>query len=66
MRLVLAAVALIALAGCTTMPSPATPPAAAFCPAFEPIAWSAADTPETIRQAKEHNAAYAALCGWTP
>jgi hypothetical protein len=33
------------------------------CSAFEPIRWSKRDTDETIRQAKEHNAAWAAVCG---
>jgi hypothetical protein len=32
------------------------------CAAFEPIRWSKRDTDETIRQAKEHNAAWTALC----
>jgi hypothetical protein len=32
------------------------------CHAFEPIRWSRHDTDETIRQAKEHNAAWSALC----
>jgi hypothetical protein len=35
---------------------------AVVCSAFEPIRWSKKDTDETIRQAKEHNAAWAALC----
>jgi hypothetical protein len=32
------------------------------CAAFQPIRWSRRDTDETIRQAKEHNAAWKALC----
>ena len=32
------------------------------CAAFEPIRWSAKNTDETIRQAKEHNAAWAVVC----
>jgi len=33
------------------------------CTAYGPILWSRADTEETIRQAKAHNAAWRALCG---
>lgn len=33
------------------------------CQAFEPFRWSRRDTPESIAQAKEHNAAWSALCG---
>ncbi len=33
------------------------------CQAFEPIRWSRRDTDKTIRQAKEHNAAWVRLCG---
>lgn len=32
------------------------------CQAFEPIRWSRQDTEETIRRAKEHNAAWEQLC----
>ncbi len=32
------------------------------CQAFEPIRYSKKDTDETIRQAREHNAAWDALC----
>jgi hypothetical protein len=34
---------------------------AVACSAFEPIRWSKKDTEETIRQVKEHNAAWAAV-----
>lgn len=37
---------------------------AAFCRTAKPIYWSAHDTPETIRQAKEQNAAGKSICGW--
>jgi hypothetical protein len=37
---------------------------ASFCAVAKPILWSARDTDETIRQAKEHNAVGATLCGW--
>lgn len=35
-----------------------------FCESAEPIYWSKTDSPETVRQAKEHNAVGIALCGW--
>lgn len=38
--------------------------AASFCAAAEPLRWSRNDTPETVRQAKEHNAVGKELCGW--
>ncbi len=36
------------------------------CEAFEPILYSRADSAETIRQAREHNAAWDALCKKNP
>jgi hypothetical protein len=33
------------------------------CHAFELLRWSRRDTPQTIAQAKAHNAAWLALCG---
>jgi hypothetical protein len=49
------------LPGCaTTTASVGTDTVA--CSAFEPIRWSKADTDATIRQAKEHNAAWIILC----
>ena len=39
---------------------------AVACYAFEPIRWSKKDTDETIRQVKEHNAAWVAVCGLPP
>jgi hypothetical protein len=35
------------------------------CRAFEPIRWSRNDTPDTVAQAKAHNAAWRALCEQT-
>lgn len=35
-----------------------------FCAAARPIAWSTADTDNTIREVKAHNAVGRALCGW--
>jgi hypothetical protein len=65
MRAALLPMPLLILAGCaTTTASVATD--AVACSAFEPIRWSRKDTDETIRQAKEHNAVWAALCGTKP
>lgn len=52
----------LTLAGCAT--TTASGGREVFCGAARPIRWSAADTDETIRQAKSHNAAGRALCGW--
>lgn len=50
------------LASCaTTTASNATN---SFCLAAKPIYWSAKDTDETIKEAKEHNAVGKKLCGW--
>lgn len=35
-----------------------------FCLLAKPFYWSAKDTDETIKQAKEHNAVGAKLCNW--
>ena len=35
---------------------------AVACSAFEPIRWSRKDTVDTIRQVKEHNAAWESIC----
>ncbi len=37
---------------------------AALCDQFRPIRWSASDTDETIRQAKQANAVGKAICNW--
>jgi hypothetical protein len=34
------------------------------CASFSAITWSRADTPETARQVRVHNATGVALCGW--
>jgi hypothetical protein len=61
MRAVLLPMTLLILAGCaTTTASVGTDSVA--CSAFEPIQWSKKDTDETIRQVKEHNAAWAVIC----
>lgn len=48
------------LTACGTIPTTATD---VSCSAFQPITFSAAsDTPETVRQVREHNAAWRSLC----
>ena len=62
------------LTGCaTTMDSSATDGPGGLadasdiaCEAFQPIVWSGHDTDATIRQIKQHNASYAALCPKQP
>jgi hypothetical protein len=61
MRAALLPMPLLILAGCATTTATVGTDAVA-CSAFEPIRWSRRDTDETIRAAKEHNAAWAALC----
>ena len=54
--------AMATLAACaTTTGSGAT---RVYCGAAQPIRWSTADSDETIRQAKAHNAVGRRLCGW--
>jgi hypothetical protein len=65
--LMLSAISLFILTSCTTTTASsgrtsAAPPA--FCLIAQPIYWSDHDTPETIRQAKAHNAVGKKLCGW--
>ncbi len=56
--------ALSILTGCqTTTPTGAIDTS---CLAFEPITYSAKDTPRTARQVREHNAAFTALCPGYP
>jgi hypothetical protein len=64
-RLALTLALLLPLAACTTTTGGGATKAA-LCDQFAPIRWSASDTVETIRQAKEANAVGAALCGWKP
>lgn len=61
MRAALLLMPLLMLPGCATMTASVGTDAVA-CSAFEPIRWSKKDTDETIRQVKEHNAAWLALC----
>jgi hypothetical protein len=53
----------IPLASCKTTGSGATDPALVACASYKPVYWSKSDTPETVSQIKEHNAAWKALCG---
>jgi len=56
------------LSGCATLmtvfAATERPDASAVaCGALAPITWSRGDTDDTIRQIREHNAAWTALCG---
>lgn len=54
--------AMLTLSGCaTTTGSGGTD---VFCQSSQPLRWSVADSDETIRQAKAHNAVGKRLCGW--
>jgi hypothetical protein len=61
MRAALLLMPLLILPGCVTTTGSVKTEAVA-CGAFEPISWSAKDTNDTIRQVKEHNAAWRAVC----
>ena len=61
MRAALPLTLLPILPGCATTTASVGTDAVA-CSAFEPIRWSNKDTEETIRQVKEHNAAWVAIC----
>ncbi len=52
------------LTGCSTTTASSVPTDRVACGAFRPIYWSGRDTPATVAQVKEHNAAGKALCGW--
>lgn len=53
----------ILLASCVTTGS-SVPVTKVACGSFQPITWSGKDTPATVLQVKEHNAAGKAICGW--
>lgn len=53
----------IPLASCVTTSS-SVPVSKVACGAFTPITWSAKDTPITVAQIKEHNAAGKEICHW--
>lgn len=59
--------AALALAGCD--PAPPAPPEIkvtlnppVYCEIYEPIAWSKADTPETVRGVLRENAKFSKTC----
>ena len=52
--------ALLLLAGCAAASAPAVVDTS--CQAFEPITYSRRDTPETVAQIRQHNAAWVSLC----
>jgi hypothetical protein len=68
MRAALLLTPLLILQGCvtTTASVGADALASSPCSAFEPIRWSSKDTDGTIRQVKEHNAAWRAVCNRAP
>jgi hypothetical protein len=61
MRAALLPMLLLILTGCA-MTTASVGTDAVACSAFEPIRWSTKDTAETIRQVKEHNAAWKVIC----
>jgi hypothetical protein len=61
MRVALLPMPLLILTGCATTTATVGTDAVA-CSVFEPIRWSKQDTTDTIRQVKEHNATWDALC----
>lgn len=76
-KILACAIALGALAGCSTIQdmmgvepkslAVAQAPVVnsdTFCLIAQPIAWSSKDTPETIEAVKEHNAIGVRLCHW--
>jgi hypothetical protein len=59
-----ALISLATLTGCATMTTSAAPTSdRVACQSFHPWYWSKNDTDKTIAQAKEHNAAWKAICG---
>jgi hypothetical protein len=61
MRAALLLMPLLILPGCATTTGSVEADAVA-CSAFEPIRWSLKDTDDTIRQVKEHNSVWKAVC----
>lgn len=58
---VMLAVALM-LTSCQTTNSSGPSPELVACRSFEPVTWSEDDSPQTIREIKEHNAVWVAVC----
>ena len=61
--LLLTGFALLILQACATT-TDSSDTTDSYCAIAHPFLWSAKDTDETIRQAKEWNARGVALCGW--
>jgi hypothetical protein len=61
MRAALLPMPLLILSGCATTTASVGTDAVA-CSAFEPIRWSKKGSDDTIRQVKEHNAAWMTIC----
>jgi hypothetical protein len=55
--------ALLGLAGCQTVNTPA-PTGATFCDVAKPIYWTPTDTRRTKEQVDSHNRVGKELCGW--
>lgn len=63
LRLMPLGLMLMPLAACTTIRSTGTIVVDTTCSAMKPITYSAAnDTAETVKEIRQHNAAYTALC----
>lgn len=61
----LATALMLTLASCASQTaSNETDAARLFCTVARPITWASADTDQTIREIKAHNAVGARLCGW--
>lgn len=60
------ALAMLASGCATTTAGVVTETGRALCDVFRPIGWSAADTDDTIRAVKAHNATGMRVCGWKP
>lgn len=52
----------VTLTACATTTVSSAPTDKVACQSFVPVYWSKNDTDKTIAQAKEHNAAWKALC----
>lgn len=65
LRLTLLGLMPMILTGCLSMQTRSTGIVVdTTCEAMRPITYSASrDTPETVREVRQHNAAYQALCG---
>lgn len=51
-----------ALSGCSTLMAFVETKPKTECLVFQPISWSKKDTEQTVREIKEHNAVFMALC----